>query len=555
MTNDELIELTDTLKNLPSENEWVEFKKGSATNSERLGLYLSGLSNAACIHNQPFAYLIFGVDDDTQEISGTNYGFKKRKEGNEELELWLRRYLSPSIQFTYFRCDYSKHISVEIFKIPAAKGQPVSFKNSAKIRIGSNLTDLKKFPDYIRTIYNSEQDWSAQIVKDASISDLDPAAVLYARTKFQEKSLNKRFYDEIAKWDDETFLDKAKITINGQITNAAILLLGKPESAHYLSPSVVQITWKLDTEEKAYEHFEPPFFLAVSEVLKRIRNIQYKFFPDNQLIATEVRKYDTEVILEALNNCIAHQDYSLNSRILLTENVSTLTFCNAGGFYEGQADDYSIGDKTPKKYRNKWLADAMVNLNMIDTLGYGIHKMYLSQKNRFFPLPDYSQSTSAEVVLKIYGNSIDENYSKLLIEQNQELDLTEIILLDKVQKKQEITKEAVKKLRKKKLIEGPKDGYFISAKISKSIEQKAKYTKNKGLSNSFYKELIVKHLENHGSAGRAEIDRLLFDKLPDTMSEKQKKVKVNNLLRKMSGSKIENQGSRTQPKWKLIDSQ
>ena len=94
MANNELIQLIDMLISLPQENAWVEFKQGSATTNERLGFYLSGLSNAACIHNQPFGYLLFGIDDDTQEIIGTNYGFKKRKEGNEELELWLRRYLT-----------------------------------------------------------------------------------------------------------------------------------------------------------------------------------------------------------------------------------------------------------------------------------------------------------------------------------------------------------------------------------------------------------------------------------------------------------------------------
>ena len=85
-----------------------------------------------------------------------------------------------------------------------------------------------------------------------------------------------------------------------------------------------------------------------------------------------------------------------------------------GGFFEGKAEDYCEGNRTPQKYRNKWLTSAMVNLNMIDSLGFGISKMYRSQMKRFFPLPDYTQSTTNEVVLEIYGHAIDENYSKML---------------------------------------------------------------------------------------------------------------------------------------------
>ncbi len=124
--------------------------------------------------------------------------------------------------------------------------------------------------------------------------------------------------------------------------------MGKTESAHFISPSVAQITWKLDTEEQAYEHFEIPLFLSINDVLQQIRKLKYKFFPDNKLISVEVNKYETKVILEALNNCIAHQDYSRHSRILLTEKNSQLIFENEGGFIEGNAEDYTLERKHEK---------------------------------------------------------------------------------------------------------------------------------------------------------------------------------------------------------------
>jgi ATP-dependent DNA helicase RecG len=551
MTNQEIIQLVDELRALPKENEWVEFKTGTATTNDRLGQYISALSNAACIFNQSFGYLIFGIEDETHKVVGTTYKFKNAKEGNEDLELWIRRLLIPSIRFQHFICDYND-LYLEIFIIPAAKAEPTHFKKIPYIRFNSSLADLRNFSHYVKAIYNSEEDWSANIIEKATLEHLDANAIAFARQKFKEKKAGTPMLDEIDLWNDATFLDKAKITIGGKITNTAVILLGKPESSHLISPSVAQITWKLDTEEKAYEHFEIPLFVSINQVLSRIRNVKYKFFPDNQLLSVEVNKYETKVILEALNNCIAHQDYSQHARIILTEQINKLIFTNAGGFIEGNAEDYTSGNKTPERYRNRWLANAMVNLNMIDTMGYGIYRMYVEQRKRFFPLPDYTQSTRDKVVLEIYGHSIDENYSKLLIEKKDDLSLTEVILLDKVQKGQSITDDAAKLLKKKALIEGRKPNFYISAEVAEITNQKASYTRNKGLNKEFYKELIIQHIQNHKSASRHEIDTLLFDKLPDFMTEKQRKIKINNILQEMAGVSIENIASRTSPKWILI---
>lgn len=552
MDNQELISLINDLRALPKETEWAEFKLSTIKPQERLGEYISGLSNAACVNNQAFGYLIFGVDDNDHSVKGTIYNFKNRKQGNEELEFWIRRYLSPSIRFEYFECNYDATHKIEIFRIPAAVGEPTNFQGKAYFRLGTSLTQLKDYPLYAKHIYNSQEDWSAKIIERATIDDLDPKAIQFAKEKFKEKQAGKSFYNEIDDWSNALFLDKAKITIAGKITNTAIILLGKPESTHFISPSVAQITWKLDTEQKAYEHFGTPLFMSINDVLKQIRIVRHKFFPNNQLIATEVLNYDAEVILEALNNCIAHQDYSYNSRILLTEKTNKLIFENAGSFFEGKADDYLLGKKTPDKYRNKFLAEAMFNLNMIDSMGYGIHKMTKSQYQRYFPLPDYTKSKRDQVVLEIYGNAIDENFSKLLIEHNDEMNLTEVILLDKVQKSLPITDEAAKLLKKKGFIEGRKPNYFISAHIADATNQKAEYTRNKGLEKEVLMSFIIKHIDNHGFATREEIDMLLLDKLPDYMDSKQRKKKIENILQEMKKDKIKNIGSRGFPKWVKI---
>ena len=529
MRTEDLHSLLEELVEYPAETEWIEFKLGAGSiTNDQIGEYISAMSNGATIKNKPFGYLVWGVHDKTHEIKGTNFQFSTAKQGNQDLELWVRNLLHPKINFAIFEFDfYDKNIV--LMRIPAAKGEPTHFKKIPYIRIGSNKTDLRNHPSYVRLIYNSLEDWSAGIVESATLKDIDEEAVHVAREKFKERSTRASYYNEIDSWETEKFLDKAKITINGKITNTAILLLGKEESSHYLLPALSEITWKLETEEKAYEHFGPPLLLNTTKVLQNIRNVKYKFFPDNELLATTVNKYDTRTILEALHNCIAHQDYGLDSRIIVTEKIDKLIFSNAGSFFEGSPDEYSIGDKTPERYRNPWLAQAMVNLGMIDRLGYGIHTMYLSQKNRYFPLPDYELSEPQKVVLKIYGHSIDENYSKLLIE-NKDLPLSNVALLDRIQKKLPVTDEAIKMLKQRKLIEGRKPNYFIAAQVATTIDDKAAYIRNRAFDDAHYKDMITSYLKKFKKGNRSEIENLIIPKLSEVLVEKQKKDKVKNLL-------------------------
>lgn len=146
---------------------------------------------------------------------------------------------------------------------------------------------------------------------------------------------------------------------------------------------------------------------------------------------------------------------------------------------------------------------------------------------------------------------IDENYSKKLIEQGNQLELTDIILIDKVQKQQEIKDEAINKLRKKKLIEGRKPKFFISKEIAEILDEKAEYTLNKGLDTEILQSFILKHIDTHGFATRKEIETLLLNKLPDYLAEKQKKKKITNMIQDLK-NEIENIGIRSKPKWVRI---
>ncbi len=542
--------LKEQIATLKKENRFLEFKS-NYQDFNRLGKYISALSNGACLDHQDFAYLYFGVDDETLNIKGTTFDMSKQKAaGNQSLEIYLRQMIAPKITFEVEEFFYEGNQRMVVFVIPAAAKEPTCYMSKPYIRVDSHVTELTPYTEWMREIYLTNIDWSAQVIEGADLDSLDPEAIKMARDGYKERF--PKLASECDTWSDEVFLDRAKLTVNGRITRTTLLLVGKEESAHHLG-HIAQIVWKCFQDGKVFgDVFTIPFLLSTTKVLNSIRNYRFKIYPQNSLIPAEVWKYDTNTILECLHNCIAHQNYLSNSRIIVTEDADQLTFENAGSFYEGSYEDYILGKKTPEHYRNPFLAKAMVNVKMIDTQGYGIHTMFQKQKERFLPMPDYDDTTSSKVILHLPGSVIDENYSKILMER-QDLTLSETVLLDRVQKHKTISAEAVEMLRKKKLIEGKKPHYYIAKLVAQNIGQKVEYSKHKGLDDKKCELLLLQSLNDHGSLTKQEITRLLSDVLPDQLSDKQKETKVDNLLRKIKKSgKIYNQSAGNKSSWFLV---
>ena len=516
---------------------------------DKLGQYYSALSNEANLNNQDFAYLIMGVND-KKTIVGTSINDNQLNEYKAEVS----KHTSPRNGFSNVYKVNKSGRDVLIFEIPAAsKGVPISWKGHYYGRDGESLGALS---DYDRDRIKAQiiqKDWSAKIVEDATIDDLDKDAIAFARIQYKEK--NSRLKEEIDSWDDQVFLDKAKVTIKGKITNTAILLLGKPESEHFINPTVARITWILkdkDNFEKDYEHFYNPFITAVQKVSAKIRNIKYRYIKNGSLFPEEVDQYDSYIIREALHNCIAHQDYTLGGKIVVVENEDGwISFSNSGDFIPNSVEEVVTNDSPEPKYRNAFLVNAMVNFNMIDTIGSGIKRMFRIQKDKYFPLPEY-EFNDKKVNVKIIGKVIDVNYARKLAE-DQTLSFYEIILLDKLSKNKSLTKEEVKFLKSKCLIEGRSPNFHISSNIADTVGEKASYIKQRAFKDDHYRKMILDYLKTYKKATKKEIDELLLDILPSVLSQKQKENKVRNIIYSLSKREevIRNEGTTRYPSWVL----
>ena len=524
------------------ENEVVEFKEANNDfDKEKIGRYFSAISNEANLKGIQYGWLVFGVRNKDKKITGTNYRDTK---GLDTLKQEIAISTTGGISFIEI---YELNLLVNdeekrvvMFQIPAAAtGIPTGWKDHFYGRNGESLGALSiEEQDRIRG--QEKKDWSKQIIPEATIEHLNKEAIALAREKYKEKMNRPHITEEVDKMTDEEFLIKTKLIQNGKITNAAMLLLGN-EDFDYLFSTPPEASWRLydsKDEVKDYEIFKIPFITLSDRIFSKIRNLTYRYMPNQlTLFPSETKQYDVWLLRELMNNCIAHSDYTLGGRIYLNEIEDQVILTNPGTFLPGDIEVALQKNYNPPFYRNQLLAETMVKFNMIDTQSMGIRKVFRIQQEKYFPLPDYDLTQRNQVGVTVYGKVIDENYSRVLF-ANPDFDIETVFLIDRVQKHKQISKEAVQYLRKLGVVEGKMPNIFISSKVAESLDKKEQYVKNKGFDEEAYQKWIVSYLETYKTAKKQDIIKLLNDKLPDSLDDKQKENKVKNILKKMRANGI-----------------
>lgn len=534
-------EYYETLQGLMErwEYEIVEFKSATGQYSpEKIGRYFSAISCEANLKQQQYGWFVLGVSEtEIKHVVGTAF-----KKGDpmllEQFKYEISQDTTDGITFMTIVELYpvvnGEKKRVLMFQVPAAVvGIPTGWKNQYYARSGDSLVPLPQFKiDQIRN--ETRRDWSKLILSGATIQHLDKAAIALAREKYKEKMNRAHITEEIDTLDDEAFLTKIKLVIDGKVTNAAMILLGNPEY-DYLFPSAPEIMWRLysaSEELRDYEIFKIPFINVVDQVFAKVRNLVYRYMPNQlSLFPTETQQYDIWLLRELLNNCIAHSNYQLGGRIYINEFDDKIIISNPGDFIPQSIEVVLKPTYNPPFHRNQLLAEAMVSFHMIDTATSGIKKVFRIQRNKFFPMPDYDLTQVNQVAVTVYGKVINEKYTYILFD-HPELDLETVYLLDKVQKGEEasLSKDAIQYLRKHHLIEGRSGSLFLSAEVAKNINEEAQYIKNKGFDDRYYKDLIIEFLRTYHRASKEDMRSLLLDKLPDSKTTKQREDKIHNLL-------------------------
>ena len=375
--------LLSELRTFPAETEWIEFK---THNGHDLGEYLSALSNAACIHDKPFGYIVFGIEDKTHRIVGTEFDPNAKAKGNEDLIPWLSRLLNPRVHFEYYTLNHAEG-RVVIFKIKATTNTPVTFKGTAFVRIGSYKKRLSEYPEKERLIWTKEP--FVQFEHEIARGNLNVDEVLKLLdypSYFDMMNLTLPANKEgiVDKLKQEKLIVKEGSVYN--ITNLGALLFAKEiEYFESLERKAVRVIVydgknkrKTIKEQTGREGYAVRFEGLVNYIDDQL--------PTNEVIDSALRKemkmYPKLAIRELVANAIIHQDFREHGTGPMIEIFSDrIEITNPG---KPLINTLRFVDHNPQS-RNEKLAQFMRRLNICEERGSGIDKVLFDCE--FFQLP------------------------------------------------------------------------------------------------------------------------------------------------------------------------
>lgn len=407
MNEAELHRTIDRLLKLPKECEWAEFKLNFKS-EEEIGKYISALSNGACLQNEPFGYLAFGINDTTILPDGTNFRPTMHKVGNEELENWLMQRTSPKIEVRIFETIFQSKL-ISIFQIQAAHNQPTCFSHHDYIRIGSITRSLKDFPEKERRIWSNraKEVFEKGIAMDG-VSASDVIRLLDSQCYFDLLKIPYPTNRDavIEKFISEKFIRSSH---NGfAITNLGALLFAKNledfESIAFRAPRVIQYDGK--SKLKTIRDQEGKFGYApgFDKLIKYINAL----LPSNEVIGVALREtklmYPELAIRELVANALVHQDFQESGSSPLIEIFADrIEISNPGKpliSTDRFIDEYQS--------RNELLASVMRRLGVCEKKGSGIDKVVFNIE--LYQLPAYDaqvQEKHTKIILYSYQKFAD----------------------------------------------------------------------------------------------------------------------------------------------------
>jgi predicted HTH transcriptional regulator len=392
-----LDKLINELRKLSNETPWVEFKHNNYDPS-MIGKDICALANSAALHEKSCAYMLWGIDDETHEIVGTDYDLQILKKGSQELENWLRYLLSNNAEFEYHNVSIND-LRVGIIIICRSVNQPVTFEKVDYIRIGSYTKKLNEFPtvqsqlwDRIRNLKFEERYAKQGLDYEDALSLLDYSTYFDIKGIRQPTDMSGVLHymleEEIAVKQDNGLY---------AITNmGAILLAKKLTDFPRISRKAIRVIQYSDNNrlEMLKEDVGTKGYVVGFEGL--IKYIE-ALIPTQELIIDALREkksaYPILAIREAVANALIHQDFSITGTgpiVEIFENRIEIT--NSG---TPLVDIKRIIDNPPKS-RNEKLAALMRRLRMCEELGTGWDKIVLTCEMLQLPAPKidlYEEST------------------------------------------------------------------------------------------------------------------------------------------------------------------
>jgi ATP-dependent DNA helicase RecG len=539
MTIDDLIHLKES-------EDKVEFKEASGGNiSYNGGTKTEPSKRRRCIlgyvtafANEGGGYLVFGIKESSPHIVvGSNQSIGTI--GNLESDIYRDTGIRVVISELYN--DDGKRVM--IIKIPSRPtGKVYKFEDVTLMRVGEELKPMSD-AKYLNIIQEQEPDFSQKFCDGLTIDDLDNDAITAMQEAYAKKQNNPQFLTQ----NKEQVLTDLDLVVNGKVTNAAVILLGKEKVIKEKIPqSAIKLEYRKKenqiTFDKRYE-FTKPFFLQADE-LWNIINLRNGSFPIQEgPFIFDVPYFNQEVIREAINNAIAHRNYRLTSETIIKQSDLKLEVLSPGSFPLGVTLENLVS--TSSTPRNRLLTDVLQKTGVVERSGQGVDKIFYQTLKEGKSAPDYSKSDDFQVELKLSATIEDKAFALFIesvqseLPDNKKLSVHEIIYLNHIRNENysfNVDKNIIKNLLNKDLIEqrGKTSGtyYILSKAYYEFADQKGVYSKNDWDQNQTF-TIIFQHLNKFNTAKMKDFVDLFHGRLT--------RKQVRNVVSKLVDKKELNQ--------------
>lgn len=390
MDDRELKDLVHELVAYPNETEWIELKQNKAIPAD-VGEYISALANAAALHNKPFAYILWGVEDETHKIVGTAFRPRKVKVGNEALENWLAHNLSPRIDLQIYECDVDD-ARVVIFIIQAANNRPVRFNGAEYIRVGSYKKKLCDHPEKERALWRIFDRTPFEIgTANANLSERDVLELIDYSSYFHlmKQPLPDNRAAIFGRLEAERVITRAS-GANYQVSNVGAILFARDLAAFgRLSRKALRVVlYRRGSRVDAIREIEVDkgYAIGFEEALAFINTS----LPQNEMIGQALRStaraYPELAIRELVANALIHQDFNITGAGPMVEIFNDrIEISNPGA---PLIDTLRFIDEPPRS-RNEALGALMRRMNICEERGSGIDKVIFQVELFQLPAPDF----------------------------------------------------------------------------------------------------------------------------------------------------------------------
>lgn len=550
----------EQFKMMRESEDHVEFKKGEHGNvsynggtkadpSDRRRCIL-GYVTALC--NEMGGDLVIGMHDK----------YPHQVVGTKQSENAIGDLISDIYRDTGIRTDvyelFEDEKRVLVINVPSRpKGMVFKFEDVALMRVGEELKPMSESV-YLSIIQEREPDFSEQFCEGATINDLDENAIRILKEKYSKKQNNTSFYS----LSDYQALSDLHLISDSKVTNAAVILVGKKEFLNSHFPQA-KVSLEYRTNESnihfdARDYFDQSYFLMVDALWNAI-NVRNGSIPVRNGIYKDydIPLFNEDVIREAINNAIAHRDYSIQSEIVIKQYPTKMIFTNAGGFPHGVTLENIL--HVPSTPRNRLLADILSKTGLVERSGQGVDNIFLQTISEGKPVPDYSKTDNFYVTLIVSSLVEDMAFSQFIrsiqdtLPEEGKLNVYDIITLNTIRQSKSrdgLDKSIVSKLLKGGYIEqrGKTSGifYILSRDYFELAGRLADYSWLTDWNESQTLSMISMFLGKNGQAKMGDFVNLFSGHL----SRKQIRVFVDKLV---EGKMLSYKGERNQRVYFLSD--